>query len=58
MNIEYWNIFLLQVTGTSQHFLTSKHLEMCYFHVCLHVCETQVHSCTGNAISEIPHPKV
>ena len=36
--------FLLHVTGTSQHFLRSNHLEMCYFYVYLHICETQVHS--------------
>ena len=50
--------FLLHVTGTSQHFLRSNYLEMYYLHVYLHIGETQVHSCTGSAISGIPHLKV
>ena len=36
--------FFLHVIGTSQHFLGSNHLEMCYFHVYLHICETQVYT--------------
>ena len=47
--------FLLHVTGTTQYFLRSNQLEMWY--VYLHICETQAYSCTGNAISGIPHPK-
>ena len=39
-------------------FLRFDHLEMCYFYVSLHMYETQVHRCTGNAISGIPHPKL
>ena len=49
--------FLLYVTGTPQHFLRSNHLEMCYFHVYLHRCETKVNNCTESAISGTPHPK-
>ena len=49
--------FLLHVRGTSQHFLRSNHLEMCYFFVYLHIYETQLHSCLGTAIPGILHPK-
>ena len=49
--------FLLHVTGTSKHFLRTNCLEACYFHVCLHICETQVHSCTWSVISWISHLK-
>ena len=49
--------FLLHVRGTSQHFLRSNHLEMCYFFIYLHIYETQVHSCLGTAIPGILHPK-
>ena len=50
--------FLLNNSGKSCHFLRFNYLEMCYFLVYLHLCETQVHKCTGNAIFGIPHPKV
>ena len=49
--------FVCDVTGTPQHFLRSNHLEMCYFHVYLHRCETKVNSWTESAISGTPHPK-
>ena len=65
--VEYWQLsinlcqffnFLLHVTGKSYHFLRFNYLEMCYFLVYLHICETQVYNCTGSAIFGIPHPKV
>ena len=64
--VEYWQLsinsckffnFLWNVTGKCYHFLRFNYLEMCYFHVYLHICETQVHSCTGSAIFGIPHSK-
>ena len=53
---QFYN-FILHVTGKCHHFFTFNYLEMCYFHVYLHICESLVHSCAGSAIFEIPHPK-
>ena len=49
--------FILHTTGKCCHFLRFNYLEECYFHVHLHICETQVHSSTGSATFGIPHPK-
>ena len=50
--------FIFHVTGKCHHFLRLNNLKMCYFYVYLHICETQVHSCTGSAIVGIPHVKL
>ena len=57
MKISQFSIFFCMWQVHPNIFLRSNHLEMCYFHVYLHVCETQVQSCTGSAIFGIPHLK-
>ena len=64
--VEYWQLsihlcqffnFLLHVAGKCHHFLRFNYMEMCSFHVYLHICQTLVHSCTGSAIFGIQHSK-
>ena len=64
--VEYWQLsinlcqffnFLLHVTGKRYHFLRFNYLEMCYFLVYLHICETQVHSSTEVPFWEFHIPR-